>query len=197
MNHELSTEISSLLRDDKLMAAIELAEGKLKEQMATDFNRLLGKDLLHLTDHLVIYISDFYEKVENNLNIKAIYAEMNGFTINYDLWFLDLFAYDHLGGIEDTDWLADWEKDNSTDNRFPLTGFEELQLAYQDYMENQRWRNRAIEKASDVAELLIVLRLQELMKSAVTKAKQQKLSWAVIPVFVTAHDYDDMIYKAG
>lgn len=196
MNFKLAEDISGLLVDDKLDAAILLAETKLKEQVPTDFNKLLGKNLLHQTDKLVDFFSDFYDTVNVNLDIKAIYAEMNGFTINCDLWFLDLFAFDKVGGTDDTDWLADWEEGNSTINSFALTGYEELQATYQDYMDNEKYKDSKIKAASDVAELLIVLRLQELVKSATDTAKNKNLPWATIPVFASAHDYYDTVYRA-
>ncbi len=197
MNFELADDISTLLADDKLEAAILLAETKLKEQVPTDFNKLLGKILLHQTDKLVDFFSDFYDTVNDNLDIKAIYAEMNGFKINCNLWFLDLFAFDKVGGIDDTDWLADWEEGNSTINSFPLTGYEEIQATYQDYIDNEKYKDSNMQAASDVAELLIVLRLQELVRAATETAKHKKLSWATIPVFASAHDYYDTVYKAN
>ena len=197
MNFELADDISKLLADDKLDAAILLAETKLKEQVSTDFNKILGKPLLHQTNKLVDFFSDFYNAVNSNLNIKAVYAEMNGFTINCDLWFLDLFAFDKVGGTDDTDWLADWEEGNSTINSFPLTGYEELQATYQAYMDNEKYKDKKIQAASDVAELLIVLRLQELVRAATEVAKNKKLVWATVPVFASAHDYYDTVYKAN
>lgn len=110
MNFELLGEISLLIKEDKLDEAIVLTEKKLIECPPTAFNKLLGKNLLHETDRLVEYFSHFYNKVKDNLQINAMYAEMNGFTINYNLWFLHLFAYDKVGDTDDTDWLADWER---------------------------------------------------------------------------------------
>src|SRR5262245_5542049 len=127
MNFELADTIGDLLDENKLDEAILLAENELRQQEPADFNRLLNRDLLHQVTLLVDFFSAFYARVKENLDVKAIYAEMNGFTINWDLWFLDLFAYDLAGETADTDWLADWEEGNSTKERFPLTGYEELQ----------------------------------------------------------------------
>ena len=77
------------------------------------------------------------------------------------MWFLYLFAFDKVGGTDDTDWLADWEEENSTEASFPLTGYEELQKGYQDYHVNEKYNDSKMEVATDVAELLIVSRLQE------------------------------------
>ena len=197
MNFELADDIGKLLKDDNLDKAILLVETKLKELTPTDFNKLLGKNLLHQTDKLVDYFTDFHKKVKSNLDIKAIYGEMNSFTINCDLWFLDLFVYDKVGGLDDTDWLADWEEGNSTEERFPLTGYEELQKVYQDYQDNEKYSDSKIQAASDLAELLIMLRYQELIRAVTRTAKQKDLPWATIPVFATVHDNYDTVYKAS
>jgi hypothetical protein len=126
MDFEFAEEISNLLAEGKLDDAILLAEIKLKEQAPTEFQKLLGKNLLHQTHNLVDYFAEFHNKVQGRLDVKAIYAEMNGFTINCDLWFLNLFAFDHVGDTKDTDWLAYWKEGNSTIENFRLTGFEEL-----------------------------------------------------------------------
>jgi hypothetical protein len=197
MNFELYDDIGKLLKDDKLDEAIMLAETKLKEQTTTDFNKLLGKNLLHQTDKLVDFFSNFYNRVKGNLDIKAIYGEMNDFTINCDLWFLDLFAYDKVGGLDDTDWLAEWEQGNSSQESFALIGYEELQATYQDYMDNKKYKDSKMEAASDVAELLIMLRYQELIRAVTKTAKQKDLPWSTIPVFATVHDNYDTVYKAS
>jgi hypothetical protein len=197
MNFELADDISKHLADDKLEEAISLAETNLRELPSTDFNKLLGKNLLHQTDQLVDFFTNFYETTRRNLPIKAVYVEMNGFTINCDLWFLDLFAFDKVGGTDDTDWLSDWEEENSTLENFTLTGYEELQQIYQDFLDNEKYKDNRMQAASEVAELLIVLRLQELVKSALIKAKQKNLPWSVIPFFASAHDYYNLVYRVS
>ncbi|MCX6148589.1 MAG: hypothetical protein NTW25_15250 [Candidatus Kapabacteria bacterium] len=196
MNFELIDEIGKLLKNDKLNEAIQLTEAKLREQIKSDFNKLLGKNLLHQTDLLVEYFNNFYDKVKDNLNIQAIYGEMNDFTINCDMWFLNLFAYDKLGELDDTEWLADWEDENASKNRFVLTGYEELQEAYQDYQDNAKYKVKEILEASDITEILIMLRYQELIKATKLIAKQKNLSWRRIPVFASVHDCYDTVYKA-
>lgn len=107
MDFELLERIVALLNQDKVEEAIAITEIKLKQHTKTDFHKILGRDLLHLTEDFADYINEFYNQVNAHMAVKAIYCEMNGFTINPDLWFVDLFAYDQLGGTEDYDWLAD------------------------------------------------------------------------------------------
>ncbi|NET33843.1 MAG: hypothetical protein F6K19_17790 [Cyanothece sp. SIO1E1] len=50
---------------------------------------------------------------------------MNGFDINPDRWYCDLFTYDTDGGIDDFDWLSDWQSEYYQD--YTITGLEDLQ----------------------------------------------------------------------
>lgn len=138
---------------------------------------------------------ELVENVTNwdNKEVKAIYSEMNGFTINYDLWFIDLFAYSSCKGLDDLDWLAYYEY--SSENSLTITGFEDIQNVYQNYMENQLWTVTTLKAAGDICELLIILRLQELFSEATKVGRSKKQQWTELPLFVTAHDYD-LIYNA-
>jgi len=123
--------------------------------------------------------------------LKAFYCEMNGFTINYDRWFIDLFSFSEIGK-EDYEWLADFE--HHTNKDLTITGFEKIQKVYEDVYKNQKHDIPEIEQAYEVAELLIILRLQELFRETYKSAKSNGKKWTKIPIFVTAHDYE-MIYR--
>jgi hypothetical protein len=193
MNFDLAEQLNEFLLDNDLDKAINLTENKLSELPKTDFHKILGKDLKHLTASLANYIDDFYKTSKEKIDVKAIYSEMNGFTINYDLWFIDLFAFTKCGGVDDLDWLSDFEV--SSYDSLTITGFEDLQTVYEDYMENEKWKDNDLVETCEVCELLIILRLQELFREAKKLAVDKKLESADIPIFVTAHDYD-LIYQA-
>lgn len=197
MNFELAEELNVLLTADKLGEAITVAEDRLRQLEPTDFNVILNRDLTHLSTSLTDYLDAFYRRVRKKIKVEALYCEMNGFTINTDLWFLDAFAYDKFGGVDDFDWLADWDEGNSTEESFALNGLEDLQAIYEDYMKKEKWRDKKQQDSSDICELLIILRLQELLRGTVTLGQQKKMEWVNVPVFVTAHDYYDIVYKAA
>lgn len=192
MNFNLADELNGYLLDNKLELAIEVAEKKLSELPTTEFHKIIGRNLKPLVENLINYINDFYSQSEKQFEVKAIYSEMNGFTINYDLWFIDLFAYTKLGTLDDLDWLSEFEYSSS--NSMIISGFEDLQAVYEEYMENEKWKDKALEKACEICELLIILRLQKLFKEAKIIATQRNLNWKDTPLFATAHDYD-MIYE--
>jgi hypothetical protein len=194
MDFDLEDEAKKLVETNKIDKAIELAENELRKIPVTDFHKVLGRDFLNLTDDLVEFITYFHKQASKEIKVKAMYSEMNGFTINYDLWFLDLFAFKTCEGLEDTDWLADY--DFSIDESMVLSGLEDIQAVYEDYMKNEKWSDINLENAMEVCEIIIVLRLQELFKSSIEIAIQKELEWCKIPIFATAHDYE-ILYSAN
>ena len=207
MNFELADQLSGLLRAKKLDAAIQLAEGELKKIPETDFHLILGKDLLHLTHHVISLIQEFDHAATTMLKRKqgfiqsilrskskvrpaAYSCEMNGFTINYDRWFIALFSFETYS-TTDWDWLSDFYA--STAGSLTITGFEDLQKAFESFHENHRFEKPNLKPAYEVCELLVILRLQELLREVYLKDRGE---WSHIPMFVTAHDYE-LIYQVN
>jgi hypothetical protein len=207
MNFELADKLSELLESKKLDEAIAMAEQELKNIPTTDFHKIIDKNLLHLTSDLAKHINEFDKSTKEVLRKKqgflknlfgpgkevkpaAYYCEMNGFTINYDRWFIDLFSFENYS-LTDWEWLSDFY--DSTANDLTITGFEEIQKAFEDVHENNRFKEPNIEQAYEVCELLVILRLQELFRETY---KDEESEWSKIPMFVTAHDYE-MIYKVN
>ena len=198
----LQKDLQPKLLEGKINDAIEFCEKELNKIPQTDFHKILTKNLDHLIDPLILWINDFYKRVSQDININAMYCEMNGFTINPDRWFIDLFAFDTDGGMEDLDWLADWQNGHSTlPNSFTITGFEDLQTKYEskansyDDQGNSTYDYSVENRNADVyCQHIIVLRLQELFKNAIIIAKNKNYVWADTPIIVTGHDWE-MIYK--
>ncbi|MCU4166666.1 hypothetical protein [Carboxylicivirga caseinilyticus] len=207
MNFELEDKLRNLIDKQELDNAIQLAESELNKIPKTDFHKMIGKDILHLSNDLKIYIQKFDKSTSEILNkpkglIKSVfgkptdyrpaayYCEMNGFTINYDRWFIDLFSFKEMGG-DDWDWLCDFY--DSTASDFTITGLEDIQKVFEDVHENDRFKEPNIEKAYEVCELLVILRLQELFRLTYSKIEEPLSN---IPLFVTAHDYE-LIYRVN
>jgi hypothetical protein len=202
MNFELENKLIDLLKKNKLEDAILFAEKELKNIPETDFHKLLGKNLLHMCPSLREYISNFDTSTTKILKGKngllkslfrrvkpaAYYCEMNGFTINYDRWFIELFSFEKYD-TNDWDWLSDFY--DSSSHILTITGFEEIQKAFENVRQNNRLKDENINEAYEVAELLVILRLQELFKETYKTFNSEE---AKIPMFVTAHDYE-MIYR--
>lgn len=207
MNFELADKLSGLLESKKLDEAIKMAEQELREIPTTDFHKILDRNLLHLTSDLAKHISEFDKSTKDVLKKKqgfiknlfengkeirpaAYYCEMNGFTINYDRWFIDLFSFENFS-LTDWEWLSDFY--DSTADDLTITGFEDIQKVFEDVHENNRFEEPNIDKAYEVCELLVILRLQELFRETY---KMTNEGWTFIPMFVTAHDYE-LIFNAN
>jgi hypothetical protein len=188
-------QIQQLIQAGKIEEAIRETEAKLNQLPQTDFHQIIGKDLLHLQSNLVVFLNDFYQTmtVEEELDVKAIYVEMNSFTSKYDQWFLQLLAYDSQHSRENLDWLTDFS--GESEKTMTVTGYESLQEANERYMQSEGYRNDLLREACELHEYLVILRLQELVKHTVA-ANKGKAEWASIPMFVSAHDYEDLIYIA-
>ena len=156
MNFELANKLSTLLETKKLDEAISLAEHELREIPTTDFHKILGRNLLHLTADLADYIKAFDQDTKavlkkkqgfiknlfvsgNAIKPAAYFCEMNGFTINYDRWFIDLFSFDHYS-MHEWEWLSDFY--DMTSNDMTITGFEDIQAVFQDVHEHDRFEEQ-------------------------------------------------------
>jgi len=207
MDFELADKLSGLLESKKLDEAIKMAEQELREIPTTDFHKILDRNLLHLTSDLAKHISEFDKSTKDVLKKKqgfiknlfgngkeirpaAYYCEMNGFTINYDRWFIDLFSFENFS-LTDWEWLSDFY--DSTVNDLTITGFEDIQKVFEDVHENNRFEEPNIDKAYEVCELLVILRLQELFRETYKMTNEE---WTFIPMFATAHDYE-LIFNAN
>ena len=82
------------------------------EAAASDALRALPKSPFHIAADLVIsndldeaagHFDDFYRAEFERMAVLAVYTEMNGFAINPDRWYCDLFAYTADGGLDDFD----------------------------------------------------------------------------------------------
>jgi hypothetical protein len=121
----------------------------------------------------------FLERERRSMPLAAAYTEMNGFDINPDRWYCDLFAYSTYGGHDDYDWLADWQSAPYDD--FEINGLEQLQAVYA----GPAFRDEAHRDASYMSSLLVVIKFQRFIEQA---AKQMRI--LQFPLLVTAHDFD-------
>lgn len=178
--------------EGRIEDAIIIAERELSNFPKTVFHNILGKNLLHITDELNDYLENFYNQYKKQIDIKALYSEMNGFTINYDLWFITLMAFEKCENLDDLDWLADYEI--FFESAMTITGLEDLQAAYKHHVESEEYLDDDKDTIAEICSLLIILRLQELFKETQKIAFTNNLNWPKTSTFVTAHD-SEMVYR--
>lgn len=185
--------IQDLIQAGNIEEAIRETEAKLRQLPQSDFQQVIGKDLLHLQPSLTSFLSSFYEDMtdKEELTIRALYVEMNSFTTQYQRWFIHLLAYETLHSRDNLDWLADFS--GESEKSLTITGYESLQEANQKYMQSEGYRDDQLREACELHEYLVILRLQELVMHTVA-ANKGKAPWTAVPVLVSAHDYEDLMF---
>jgi len=150
----------------------------------TPFHRILDLDFTNDPYEIAKFIKSFICHGNNQAKLKTIYTETNGFDINPDRWFFDLFGIEYYGGHDDYDWLSDIYTSSDPPGK-TLKGMEELQKTYAP----KAFRNENFEDARDFCSLLVVLRFQTLIHRSAMLLENLK-----IPILATSHDYD-FIYE--
>jgi hypothetical protein len=186
-------QIQDLIQAGQIETAIRETETTLGQLPSSDFHFIIGKDLLHLKAHLTAYLNYVYTvmKEDEELDIHALYLEMNSFTTQYEQWFLHVLAYESINDRNNPDWLANFSGESQ--KSMTITGFEPLQAANKKFMETEGYRNDELRQACELQEHLVILRLQELAIQTINDNKG-KAPWANIPVLIGAHDYEDLIF---
>jgi len=155
----------------------------------TAYHAVLGRDFLHQTREAADYLVAFYEAASSQGAVSALYCEMNGFSINPDLWFFDGFAYQTAGDIWEIEWLASW--DANTKESFPLRGMEAVQEAFANLCGGSR-RPLSISLSAELAEHLVTARYMQLIAAAHDHAKRTYRPLQGLPILSTAHDWDTL-----
>lgn len=185
--------IQDLIQTGQIETAIRETEASLSQLPPSGFQQVIGKDLLHLQLPLTAFLNHFYTAMteEEEIDIKALYVEMNSFTTQYDRWFLQLLAYESVVNRDNLDWLTDFS--GESEKSLTITGFEALQEMNKNYMESEGFRDDQLRQSCELQEYLVILRVQELVKHTVL-ANKGKAPWANVPVFTSAHDYEDLMF---
>lgn len=194
MNWKFAEQINPDLEKFEFGRALNIAETELKKIPTTEFHSIISQSLIQQTDSLVTWIDNFYKTISKQINIKALYFEMNEFDINTKTWYVDGFAFSEDGGLDldDMEWLCDVTRERMTNKEFILTGYEKIQQAFantEEQIENNELPEE-VQNARDWTEQIIIARFMELMRTAHLTARQRNLVWATIPIYFTEHSYD-------
>src|SRR5208283_4527429 len=198
LSFEVTKELNQCQMDYQLDQLIEIVEDQLKLIPVTGFHKIIDRDLMHLSSKIEDYIYDFYDlanqfyKITNNPgsvlklftekikqeHIKAIHCEMNNFTKSYDSWFIDLFSYSSSITTENIDWFNNF--DFFSLESLTISGFEDIQEEYRNYNNHhKRKTTQHLEMACKYCEILIILRLQQVIIRVIEASK----AISKIPVF--------------
>jgi len=180
---DLIDELSPVLLKGEIGECIKRASEKLRELPENPFSEVLNLEFTNDLKEVANCFEQFIRNADNKFEINVLYTETNGFDINPDVWYFDIFGYVQHGGLDDLDWLADWQIESS--GGFVLTGMESLQSVYS----SDAFGNSEYEIACEYASLLVVLKFQKLFQKSL-----QAIGGLSINVLATSHDYD-FIYE--
>ncbi len=186
MDYDLYSIIGKKLQAHDMDGAIALLEERLGAEQCDRFTSLIGTGFSNPSADVLAYINRFISSCESQFPVQSVYLEMNGFFINYDLWFFSPFGYSsYETDPDDLDWLSDWQSDDDFE-KMPLTGLETVQADFQWYCTQREKSDKRSEQAYDIATLLVMVRFVALIQTALTSGALVK----AIPVLATAHDFD-------
>ncbi len=180
---KLANKLEPYLRQGNLNYCIEQLIETIKLQPESPFHQIINLNFTNNSKEIAKYFQKFIDREKKKYSIKAIYTETNGFDINPNEWFFDLFAFKSYSGHSDYDWLSDWQSEEY--KSLTLTGMEKLQLVYKSdaFCDNQ------YDDVSSYCSLMVVLRFQQLIEKSAPYIKNLDF-----PILATSHDYE-FIYE--
>ena len=185
----ISDQFGLMVRQGRLRECIAAMEDILRSMRATPYHSVLDRTFSHLAEPGALYLASYHEKASAQTHVKALYFEMNDFTINTDLWFFSGFGYEKAGDLRDLNWLSDW--DHEGEDEFTLSGMEPVQEAFARLYGNQG-QPLAVRLAGELAEHLVTARYMEVIADAHERAKRLRPELRGVRVFAAAHDWDDV-----
>lgn len=183
ISFELQDQLAPILRSGDLAQCERIVSARLAALPTSPFHIILDLPITTDAEGLAAGFDEFFQQQGARFKIEAAYTEMNGFDINTDLWFCQPFAYQKYGGLDDFDWLSDWQSDE--EGGFAIEGLEQLQAVYA----SDTFRDERFDDACSVTSLLVVIRFQDLIRRAAPHMQELRF-----PLLATAHDYD-FIYE--
>jgi hypothetical protein len=195
--HDVAYELQPYLDRGELDFCVTYVSGIIRALPTTPYHAVLNSDFSNDPAEVASYFDQFVLDNYGLHNFEAIYTETNGFYINLDRWYFDIFGYHTYGGVNQNvysqyDWLAYW------DAHFPheviLTGLERLQQIYKEVDDSGIYETVGVgitpevnrmEDAHNYSDLLVVLYFQRLIQRSA--AFMQSVN---VPVLATTHDYD-------
>jgi hypothetical protein len=175
-------------RSNDVQGAAQSLEQVLSSRDTQKFSSLIGAQFTNPRADVLAELNNFIEACGREFDVQAVYVEMNGFDINYDRWYFDLFAYSsYTHDFDETEWLSDWQSGQWEEVQ--LDGMEAEQRAFAWYHEKRIWKSQPDLKPTYDASMLLVMSkfclfIGEVLASG-TLCKR-------IPVLVTAHGFDSI-----
>jgi len=175
-------------KNNNVAGAISQLEEFISTHDAQKFACVVGASFLNPSSSVLAELNRFVEANEKQFDVKAVYVEMNGFDINYDRWYFDLFAYSSYSpNGDDTEWLCEWQSDHWPE--IELTGMASAQEAFAWYHEQCIWKSQPdLKPIYEAAMLLIMAKFAGFVGSVLKAGHFTK----PIPILATAHGFESV-----
>src|SRR5688572_2490245 len=154
---EFANNLEPKLREGDLDYCIVQVADMIRSIPNTAWHLVLNVDFTNNPQDIAAIFDKFFFDSAEKISLKALYTETNGFYINPDRWYFQIFGYSKYLGHRNYDWLAYSDIPASSD--FTLTGMETLQQVYENDVETEDEEN-----AKDYSDLLVTLRFQKLIE---------------------------------
>lgn len=178
MYYELVDRLAPMIRRGELGACEQCVREAFDLVPHSPFHTARQAAFSNDPNEVATYCDRFLQGQAGQFNVAAVYLEMNGFEINTDRWYFDLFAFAKYGGHEDYDWLCDWQSEQV--DGVTLRGMEALQEVFAN---NYGDKGKAFRDAADLASLMVALKFQQLIGRAV-----EAMETLSCPLLAAAHD---------
>ncbi len=181
--YNIAQEIAPFVQKGNIDPCVQRVMDELRKQRPSPFHIVTTLEFTNKPEDIAQYFERFIAKESKRFSIRALYTETNGFDINPNRWFFNVFAYQEYGGHDDYNWLSDWQSGNYPD--MTLKGMERLQGVYKtEYVDGKDHGD-----TPHYASLLVVLKFQKLIKLSAPL-----ISSLGFPLLATSHEYD-LIYE--
>jgi hypothetical protein len=180
--------VHECFKSNNVDGAIALLESFILSHDSDKFSCLIGASFRSPNVSVIKELNRFIEANGKQFDVKAIYLEMNGFDINYDRWYFDLFAYSNYSpDFDEIEWLCEWQ--SSPWPEIELSGMTSAQQAFAWYHEQRIWKSRPEFKPIYEAAMLLVMAKFVAFVGSILMANSLVKS---IPVLVTAHGFESV-----
>jgi hypothetical protein len=167
---QLQEELRPVLRSGDAARCEQVVAQRLASMPRSPFHIASDLSIDTSLEGTAAHFDSFFEQESTRYRIGAAYTEMNGFDINPDCWYFNIFAYDHYGGHDGYDWLSRWQSDDF--DAVIITGFEPLQAVFN----SDAFSSGEFEDAAYVAGLLVVIKFQNFVKAAAPRNEASAIS---------------------
>jgi hypothetical protein len=171
--------LTPILRQGDLDACEREVVSEMQKLPASPFHIAIDLSIANDPVEAADHFDRFFELESKRFQIGAAYTEMNGFDINPNSWFCNVFAYPADGGNEEWGWLSDWQSERFED--YQIIGLERLQDAYR----SEAFRERENRSARYMSNSMVVVMFQRFMRRAASHMELLRF-----PLYTTAHDFD-------